>query len=180
MDGRSRDARPQGAERRSDQQVGLHVRSSAEARRAAKLTRIGEIGASSLTASVGDFKQFKAGHQFGAWLGLVPRQNSAGCKTTLGRITKRGDDYLRTLLIQGAGAAVMSAAKRNDPASRWLVQLTARVGYQRAMANKNARIPWALITREAAFEPNHLSAKPQAKMKPAPVAAMPAAAACLA
>jgi hypothetical protein len=70
---------------------------------------------------VGEFKQFKNGEPFGAWLGIVPRQNSSGGKTSLGRITRRGDDYLRTLLIQGAKAAVMSAAKRDDPISRWLV-----------------------------------------------------------
>lgn len=156
-----------------DQQIGLHVRSSPAARRAAQLTGIGEIGASALTASVADFKQFKAGHQFGAWLGLVPRQKSSGGKPSLGRITKRGDDYLRTLLIQGAKAAVMSAPKRDDPTSRWLVQLTARVGWQKAcvaMANKNARILWAVMTRESAFDPNHVSVKPQAKIKPAPAA----------
>jgi transposase len=121
------------------------VRSSAPARRAAKVTGIGELGASALTASVGEFKQFRSGHQFGAWLGLVPRQNSSGGKASLGRITKRGDDYLRTLLIQGAKSAVMSAPRRDDPISRWLVQLTARVGWQKAcvaMANKNARILW--------------------------------------
>ena len=113
-----------------DQQVGAHVRSSPAAKRAAKINGIGEIGASALTAGVGDFKQFKSGHQFGAWLGIVPSQNSSGGKTSLGRITKRGDDYLRTLLIQGAKSAVMSAGKRDDPTSRWLVQLTARVGWQ--------------------------------------------------
>jgi transposase len=98
-----------------DQQVGQHVRSSEAAKRAAKITGIGELGASALTAGVGDFKQFKSGDQFGAWLGIVPRQNSTGGKASLGRITKRGDDYLRTLLIQGAKAAVMSASKRDVP-----------------------------------------------------------------
>ncbi|WP_369822465.1 transposase [Pseudacidovorax sp. RU35E] len=63
---------------------------------------IGPIGASALVASVDDFKQFTSAKQFGAWLGLVPSQNSTGGKARLGRITKRGDDYLRTLLIQGA------------------------------------------------------------------------------
>ena len=67
--------------------------------------------ASALVATVGDFKQFKNGAQFGSWLGLVPRQNSSGGKTVLGRITKRGDDYLRTLLIQGAKSAVMTRAQ---------------------------------------------------------------------
>ena len=149
-----------------DRQVGQHVRASPAARRAAKITGIGELGASALTASVGEFKQFRSGHQFGAWLGIVPSQNSSGGKASLGRITKRGDEYLRTLLIQGAKAAVMSAGKRDDPTSRWLVQLVARVGWQKAcvaMANKNARILWAVMTRDAGFDPQHLSVKPDAK-----------------
>jgi transposase len=151
-----------------DGQVGLHVRSSPQARRAAQITGIGELGASATTASVGEFKQFKSADQFGAWLGLVPRQNSSGGKVSLGRITKRGDDYLRTLLIQGAKSAVMSAHKRDDATSRWLVQLKQRVGWQKAcvaMANKNARILWAVMTREAAFDPRHVSEKPQGKNK---------------
>ena len=142
------------------------MRASPAAKRAAKVIGIGALGASALTAGVGDFKQFKSGHQFGAWLGVVPRQDSSGGKIRLGRITKRGDDYLRTLLIQGAKAAVMSADKRDDPISRWLVQLTARVGWQKAcvaMANKNARILWAVMTREDGFDSNHVSVKPQAK-----------------
>jgi hypothetical protein len=101
---------------------------------------------------------------------MVPRQDSSGAKTRLGRITKRGDDYLRTLLIQGAKAAVMSADKRDDPTSRWLAQLTARVGWQKAcvaMANKNARILWAVMTREEGFDPEHVSVKPQAKQSAA-------------
>jgi hypothetical protein len=71
-----------------DQQVGAHVRSSP----AAKINGIGEIGASALTAGVGDFKQFKSGHQFGVWLGVVPSQNSSGGKTSLGRLTTRSAD----------------------------------------------------------------------------------------
>jgi transposase len=157
-----------------DQQVGQHVRGSAEAKRAAKIIGIGELGASALVASVGDFKQFKSGDQFGAWLGIVPRQNSTGGKASLGRITKRGDNYLRTLLIQGAKAAVMSAGKREDPISQWLVQLTARVGWQKAcvaMANKNARILWAVMTRDQGFDPRHVSVKPIAKQPAQPSAA---------
>ena len=149
-----------------DGRVGQHVRSSPAARRAAKIDGIGELGASALTASVGDFTQFKNGAQFGAWVGLVPRQNSSGGKIVLGRITKRGDDYLRTLLIQGAKSAVMSADKREDPISRWLVQLTSRVGWQKAciaMANKNARILWSVMTREQGYDAHHVSVKPLAK-----------------
>jgi transposase len=144
------------------------------------LQGIGPITASALVASVGDFGQFANARQFGAWLGLVPSQNSTGGKASLGRITKRGDDYLRTLLIQGAKSAVMSVDKRDDPTSRWLKQLIERVGWQKAcvaMANKNARILWAVMTRDQGFDPQHVSAKPAAKEKPAPApAAAPAAA----
>lgn len=150
-----------------DRQIGRHVRSNPAAKRAARITGIGELGASALVAGVGEFKQFKSGAQFGAWLGIVPSQNSSGGKTSLGRITKRGDDYLRTLLIQGAKAAVMSAHKRDDPTSRWLVQLKERIGWQKAcvaMANKNARILWSVLTREKAYDPNHVSVKPQSKV----------------
>jgi transposase len=168
-----------------DRQVGQHVRTSAAAQRAAKIDGIGELGASALTASVGDFKQFKSGAQFGAWLGIVPRQNSSGGKASLGRITKRGDDYLRTLLIQGAKSAVMSAGKRDDPISRWLVQLTARVGWQKAcvaMANKNARILWSVMTRDQGYDPHHVSVKPPAKQpaQPGARAAVPVQQPCAA
>ena len=157
-----------------DRQIKEHVRSCDAARRAARVIGIGELGASAFTASVADFHQFKSGRQFGAWLGIVPRQNSSGGKASLGRITKRGDDYLRTLLIQGAKSAVMSVDKRDDPTSRWLKQLIERVGWQKAcvaMANKNARILWAVMTRDQGFDPQHVSAKPAAKQKPAPAPA---------
>jgi transposase len=171
--------------RRCDRQVGQHVRASPAAKRATKVIGIGELGASALTAGVGDFTQFKSGHQFGAWLGLVPRQASSGGKIRLGRITKRGGDYLRTLLIQGAKSAVMNANKRDDPISRWLVQLTARVGWQKAcvaMANKNARILWAVMTREEGFDPKHISIKPQVKQagQQSVAVAPPTTAACAA
>ena len=101
-------------------------------------------------------------------LGIVPRQNSSGGKASLGRITKRGDEYMRTLLIQGAKSAVMSAAKRDDPISKWLQQLVLRIGWQKAcvaMANKNARILWAVMTREQGFDAMHVSPKPKGKLK---------------
>jgi transposase len=151
-----------------DQQIGLHVKGSADAQRAAKVMGIGEIGASALVAWVADFNQFKSADQFGAWMGLVPRQNSSGGKASLGKITKHGNDYLRTLLIQGAKSALMSAAKRSDPISLWVQQLVVRVGWQKAcvaLANKNARILWAVMTREAGFDAQHVSVKPQAKCK---------------
>lgn len=146
-----------------DERIAAHVRSDEQARTAAQLCGIGPITASAIVASVGDFTQFKTGSQFGAWLGLVPSQNSSGGKASLGRITKRGDDYLRTLLIQGAKSAVMTAHKRKDRISQWLVQLLARVGWQKAvvaLANKNARILWAVLAKGRRFDANHVSAKP--------------------
>jgi transposase len=155
-----------------DRQISQHVRSCEAARRAARVVGIGELGASAFTASVADFTQFSSARQFGAWLGLVPRQNSSGGKPSLGRITKRGDEYLRTLLIQGAKSAVMSVDKRDDPTSRWLKQLIERVGWQKAcvaMANKNARILWAVMTRQQGFDAQHVSVKPAAKQRTAPL-----------
>ncbi len=153
-----------------DERVAAHVRADARASKAATLLGIGPTTASALVASVGEFGQFANARQFGAWLGLVPSQNSTGGKARLGGITKRGDDYLRTLLIQGAKSAVMSAAKRSDRISQWLVQLKERVGWQKAvvaLANKNARILWAVLTRDGVFDPDHVPQMPAARQKPA-------------
>lgn len=153
-----------------DERIAQHVKDDAQAARALAILGIGPTGASALVASVGDFRQFQRADQFAAWLGLVPRQNSSGGKTSLGRITKRGDDYLRTLLIQGARSAVAAAAKRSDPISRWIVQLHQRVGWQKtlvALANKNARILWAVLARGVSFDPQFVARKPTGTAPPA-------------
>jgi transposase len=152
-----------------DERIAEHVRADDRARKAATLLGVGPVTASAIAASVGDIGQFANARQFGAWLGLVPSQNSTGGKASLGRITKRGDTYLRTLLIQGARSAVMSAGKRSDRISQWLVQLKERVGWQKAvvaLANKNARILWAVLTRDAVFDPNPGPELPSAKRSP--------------
>ena len=152
-----------------DQRIAVHVRGDERAKKAAALLGVGPITASAVVASVEDFKQFANARQFGAWLGLVPSQNSTGGKARLGRITKRGDDYLRTLLIQGAKSAVMTAGKRGDRISRWLVQLKERAGWQKAvvaLANKNARILWAVLTRDVAFDADHVPEVPAARRSP--------------
>lgn len=146
-----------------DERIAAHVRSCEQARVAAQLCGIGPLTASAIVAGVGDLNQFKSAAQFGAWLGLAPQQYSSGGKERLGSITKRGDDYLRTLLIQGAKAAVHNAHKRQDRISQWVVQLKARVGWQRtavALANKNARILWAVLVRGKAYDANHVSVLP--------------------
>jgi transposase len=146
-----------------DERIAAHSRDNPAVKKAATLQGIGPIGASAAVATVGDFKQFRHGAQFGAWIGLTPRQDSSGGKTRLGGITKRGDVYLRSLLIQGAKSAVMTAHKRSDPISKWTAALRDRAGWQKAavaLANKNARILWAVMTRGEAFDLRHVSAKP--------------------
>jgi transposase len=148
-----------------DERIATHAKNNAAVRTAATLLGIGPVTASAVVATVGDFKQFKSGAQFGAWIGLTPRQRSSGGKNNLGGITKRGDTYLRTLLIQGAKSAVMTAHRRSDKISSWAVSLRERSGWQKAvvaLANKNARILWAVMTRGEAFDANHLSVKPTA------------------
>jgi len=114
-----------------DERIASHIRDDRRGKKASALLGVGPTTASAVVASVSDFKQFTNARQFGAWLGLVPSQNSTGGKASLGRITKRGDDYLRTLLIQGAKRAVMTASKRSDRISQWLVQLKERVGWHK-------------------------------------------------
>jgi transposase len=148
-----------------DARIAAHVKANDDVKKATLLMGIGPIGASASVAAVGDFKQFKNGAQFGAWMGLVPRQHSSGGKNNLGGITKRGDNYLRSLLIQGAKSAVMSAHKRSDPISVWATALKERLGWQKAavaLANKNARILWAVMTKGDAFDAKHVSIKPGA------------------
>jgi transposase len=145
-----------------DERINAHGRDNVEVKQAATLIGIGPVTASAAVATVGDFKQFKNGAQFGAWIGLTPRQRSSGGKSNLGGITKRGDTYLRTLLIQGAKSAIMTAHRRSDRISQWAAALRERSGWQKAvvaLANKNARILWAVMTRGDVFDPNHLSVK---------------------
>jgi transposase len=116
--------------------------------RVRQLNGIGPLSASAIVASVGNAHEFENGRQFAAWLGLVPRQYSTGGKTRLGHITRRGDPYLRTLLIMGARAVLQSAARRKDRVSRWALSVREQRGYHRAcvaIAAKNARIVWALL-----------------------------------
>ncbi|MDO9252870.1 MAG: IS110 family transposase [Hydrogenophaga sp.] len=146
-----------------DERIAAHLKADPQAAMAQQLMGVGPVGASAAVATVGDFKQFRNGPQFGAWLGLTPRQNSSGGKNNLGGITRRGDMYLRTLLIQGAKSVVWSAHKRDDPISRWVHGLREKHGWQKAavaLANKNARILWAVMTKGQAFDARHVSVKP--------------------
>ena len=111
---------------------------------------MGALTASALVATVGDVKSFRDGREMAAWLGLVPRQHSTGGKTRLLGITKRGDSYVRKLLIHGAHSVLMWAGKKEDRVSRWVVGVEQRRGWcvaVTALAAKNVRIAWALLTK---------------------------------
>jgi transposase len=136
-----------------EREIRMSVRDNELARRAHTRPGIGPITASALVATVGNGHDFRNGRQFSAWLGLVPRQYSTGGKTRLGHITKRGDPYLRTLLVLGARAVLQRAYRESDPLSRWALALQQRRGYHRAcvaIAAKNARVAWALLAKESA------------------------------
>lgn len=139
-----------------EQQLTAMNRHCIAAQRIMTMPGIGPLTASAITASVASGHEFSNGRQFAAWLGLVPRQHSTGGKTRLGRITKRGDAYLRTLLMLGARAVLQNAGHKADRISRWAVALRERRGYHRAIiaiAAKNARIIWALLAKQRNFVP---------------------------
>lgn len=122
-----------------------------------KIKGIGPITASAVVATIGDGKAFKRGREVSAWLGLVPKQNSSGNKIRLGGISKRGDRYVRTLLIHGARSVVNTCERKLDKRNIWVLDKKNRRGYNKAavaLANKNARIIWAILaTGECYREP---------------------------
>lgn len=142
-----------------EEQIRAWHRSSELSRKLEKIPGIGPITASALVATVGDAKSFQNARQMSAWMGLVPRQNSSGGKTTLLGISKRGDTYLRTLLIHGARSVVRTAERHRNP-DDWLMQLQQRRTHNIcavALANKNARVAWALLARDREFRPDYQS-----------------------
>lgn len=139
-----------------DARIARQYQSSAACQRIGQLEGIGPQTATAIVASLGDGSQFQDGRQLAAALGLVPRQHSTGGKPCLLGISKRGDRYVRTLLIHGARSAIQAVFKhdKDDARSRWIKQLVARRGHNVAavaLANKNARIVWALLTRQESY-----------------------------
>jgi transposase len=131
-----------------DQQIAQLATQSEAAQRLMAVEGVGPITATAVIATVGDAKAFPHGRQFAAWLGLVPKQFSTGGKSVLGRITKQGNVYLRTLLIHGARTVLQSTAQRTDAKSQWVEALRQRRGDNIAavaLAAKHARILWALL-----------------------------------
>jgi transposase len=141
-------------------QIQVWHRENEASRRLAEIPGLGPITASAIVATVGDAREFKNGRQLAAWMGLVPRQHSSGGKQTLLGISKRGDSYLRTLMIHGARAVIRFAENKAQPEG-WLKKLMARRNKNVAavaLANKNARIVWALLTKDQMFRPDYTPA----------------------
>lgn len=139
---------------RYDQRLKQLAQEDVRIRRLQEINGIGPVTASALVAAVGDAGQFKNGREMAAWLGLVPRQHSSGGKNRLGHISKRGDSYLRTLLIHGARAVLNTCGHKEDRRSQWLQSVAERRNRNVAtvaMANKNARIAWAILSREEEY-----------------------------
>jgi transposase len=146
-----------------EREIVLWHRHNDDSRRVERIAGIGPLTASAYVASLGNAKGFKNGRQVAAWLGIVPRQDSTGGKPKLLGISKHGDVYLRTLLIHGARAVLRHLEHRPDQADSWLKRLMIRRGKNVAavaLANKNARIAWALLAHQRDFDPHYASSAP--------------------
>jgi transposase len=136
-----------------ERRLTLQHRANEASKRLESVPGIGLIGASAITATVTDPNAFRSGRDFAAWIGLVPRQDSTGGKQKLGPISKRGDRYPRHILVVGAHS-VLRRAKKNPEKYPWLTQLLARRPFKVsaiALANKMARVAWALLARGGTY-----------------------------
>jgi transposase len=133
-----------------DARIVAICRANTACRGLAKLPGVGPIIATALVASVDDGRQFRNGRELAAWIGLVPRQYTTGGKPRLGGMGRRANHYLRRQMIHGARSVISRLAQHDDARSRWLKALVERRGFNRAivaLANKTARIAWALLAR---------------------------------
>ena len=143
-----------------DGEIDAIAKNDPAAKRLQQLRGIGPITATALVAAVGDGAQFANGRQMSAALGLTPQQHSSGGKERLLGISKRGDSYLRTLLIHGARAVVRIAKHKDDPLSQWVTGLVARSHPNvaaAALANKTARIAWAMLRNGTDYQPDRVA-----------------------
>lgn len=131
-----------------DKKIDRVYRESETCRRIARIKGVGPKTATAIVAAIGDGAEFKNGRHLAAWVGLVPRQHSSGDRRVMMGISKRGNQHLRSLLVHGARAVVRTAPGKTDPNNKWVNQLRERRGFNRAtvaVANKNARIIWAVL-----------------------------------
>ena len=142
-----------------DAQIAAISRAEPACQRLEAIPGIGPLTATALVAAVGDAAVFKNGREFAAYLGLVPRQHSTGGRPRLLGISKRGDRYIRCLLIHGARAALQQAGRHQDRRSRWALEVEERRGKNVAavaLANKNARTVWAVLAKATDFDCEHV------------------------
>lgn len=145
-----------GQVKRYDERIAQIARQDDTCQRLQQVEGVGPIIATAFRAAVGDAHTFSNGRQVAAWLGLVPKQQSSGQKVLFKGITKRGDRYLRKLLVHGARTVVKYARTKHDPRSGWINRLRERRGANVAavaVANKNARVLWALLVNDTAYRP---------------------------
>jgi transposase len=138
----------------ADKRIQIAFQRTPNCQRIAAVEGVGPLIATAIVAAISNGHAFENGRQFSTWLGLVPRQNSSGGKSRLLGISKRGDPYLRTLLIHGARSVVYRAKTKSDKRSLWINDKQQRLGTSKAcvaVANKNARIIWSLIAREQEY-----------------------------
>jgi transposase len=138
------------------QKIHQHSEQDERVKRVMEIEGLGPISASAIVTAVGNAKQFKNGRDMAAWIGLVPTQHSSGGKEKLGGISKRGDKFLRTLLIHGARSVIRFSETKTDKRNVWVNQLIARRNKNVAtvaLANKNARIIWSILAREEKYRP---------------------------
>jgi transposase len=131
-----------------------HARLDDNARRLMRMPGIGPITASAIVATIGDAHQFRSGRDLAAWLGLTPLNKSSGGKERLGRITKKGDRYIRKLLIIGMTSRALMAKNKPEKADFWTAKMLAEKPFRLAtvaMANKSARIIWAILTKREEY-----------------------------
>ena len=143
-----------------EKRLTVQHRANEASKRLESIPGIGLIGASAITATMTDPKSFRSGRDFAAWIGLVPRQDSTGGKQKLGPISKKGDRYLRRILVVGAHS-VLRRAKQSPEKYPWLTQLLARRPFKVvaiALANKMARVAWALLARGGTYRVPALAA----------------------
>jgi transposase len=135
------------------QMVAWH-RSSADSLRLATIPGVGAVTASALIAAIGDGKQFRSAREFASWIGMVPRQHSSGGKERLGRISKQGNAYLRTLLVLGATGLLRGSYRKKAVGGSWfndLLQRKPKRVASIALANKMARVAWAVLTKGGVY-----------------------------
>jgi transposase len=143
-----------------ERQIKLWHRENEQSSKLEAIAGIGPITASAFVATVGDVRSFKNARQVAAWLGMVPRHKGTGGKATMGGISKRGDVYLRTMLIHGARTVVAQLERKRDASDGWLQKLVARRNKNIAavaLAAKNARIAWAVLAHERSYERDYVA-----------------------